>query len=114
MTSISNMRIALLLLSISLISCKNRSELVKTPDQSTSAVTKKIEPLAIDQYQQRVIGTDENGEIVRGYINIEGEIGLGTLVRNDMKGIEIVVERIGKQKLIATDLEGYKYNLKIK
>ncbi|CAM3104778.1 hypothetical protein [Flavobacterium frigoris] len=114
MTTISNMRIALFLLSISLVSCKNRSELVKVPDQSASAVTKKIEPLAIDQYQQRVIGTDENGDNVRGYINIEGEIGLGTLVRKDMKEIEIVVERVGKQKLIATDLEGYKYNLKIK
>jgi hypothetical protein len=40
------------------------------------------------------------------------EIGLGTLIRNDAKEIEIVVEYIDAYKLIATDLEGYEYNLK--
>jgi hypothetical protein len=97
-----------------LASCKNSSESIPVIHNSSQEVEKNIEIKKLPEYDYSAAGTDEDGNHVNGNINIEGTIGLGTLIRYDAKEIEIVVERSGKQKIIATDLEGYKYNLKIR
>jgi hypothetical protein len=80
-------------------SCKNPIKSPQTVNHSTFEVKKEIEPSELGKYAQQVTGTDENGNKVHGNINIEGKIGLGTLVKN---------------RLLATDAEGYQYNLKFK
>lgn len=110
MSSISSIQVALFCLSISLGSCKKSAELIP----SIHATTKKTQPLVLEHYQQAVIGTDENGNKVKGYINIEGDMGLGILTTTDAKEIEIIVEGANKHKLMGTDLEGIKYNLTVK
>lgn len=100
-------------LSLFLSSCKNSNESIQITKHSTHEIKKKVDTKELAQYNHAVTGTDENGQNVHGNINIVGEIGLGTLIRNDAKEIEIVVEYIDAYKLIATDLEGYEYNLKI-
>lgn len=95
-------------------SCQNSGESIQVAHNSSHEVIKEIETTELSPYGNKFTGTDENGNNVHGNINIEGNIGLGTLIRNDAKEIEIVVEYVNKRKLIATDLEGYEYNLKIK
>ncbi|SEA97353.1 hypothetical protein SAMN05443667_113161 [Flavobacterium gillisiae] len=114
MISISNIQISFFCLSLVLSSCKNSSESPQTINHSAFDVKKEIEPSELGQYAQQVTGTDENGNNVHGKINIEGKIGLGTLVKKDTKNIEIVVEWNGINRLLATDSEGYQYNLKLK
>ncbi|MEZ7507141.1 hypothetical protein [Flavobacterium sp. Arc2] len=109
-----NIPISLFCISLIFCSCKNSSESTQLSPKSTYEVEKNKDSLELSQYLQKVIGTDENGDNVHGNINIEGEIGLGTLINKDAIAIEIVVEWNGKNKLLATDSQGYKYNLKVK
>jgi hypothetical protein len=92
------------------LSSKNSNESIQITKHSTHEIKKKVDTKELAQYNHAVTGTDENRQN-NGNINIVGEIGLGTLIRNDAKE-EIVVEYIDAYKLI-TDLEGYEYNLKI-
>jgi hypothetical protein len=108
------MQIALFCLVFVLGSCKNLDEPIEVSRESTYEVNKKIEPIELDQYDHQVTGTDENGNKVEGKINIDGKIGLGTLINHDAKEIEIVVEWINERKLVATDPDGYEYKLTIK
>ncbi len=114
MIHINNIQIFFFFLFLALCSCKNSNESTQLSPKSSYIVEKKKDSLEVSQYLQKVIGTDENGNNVCGNINIEGEIGLGTLINKDAMSIEIVVERKGSNKLLATDLEGYQYHLKAK
>jgi len=114
MIIISNIQISFFCLSIILCSCKNSSESTQLSSKSIYEVEKKNDSSELNQYLQQVTGTDEDGNNVHGKINIEGKIGLGTLINKDTTCIEIVVEWNGKNKLLATDPQGYKYDLKFK
>ena len=106
--------ITIFFFSISLISCKEKKEPLKIYDQSSFEVVTPIENSKPSQYDYKVVGTDENGDNVHGVINIEGKIGLGNIVRIDATNTEVVAEWVNKNTLLATDLEGYEYTLKIK
>lgn len=65
------------------------------------------------KYDYHVTGSDENGKKVEGIFNLEGEIGIGVLTETDGTEIEIVSDQIESNELIATDINGYKYSLKL-
>jgi hypothetical protein len=111
---INTIHITFFCLLLALGSCEKSGESKQVTHHSSYEVIKEIETAELNQYGNKVTGTDENGNNVHGNITIEGSIGLGTLIRNDAKEIEIVVEYVDKHKIMATDLEGYEYNLKIK
>jgi hypothetical protein len=111
---INTIHITFFCLLLALSSCENSGKSIQVTHHLSHEVIKEIETTELSEYGNKFTGTDENGNNVHGNINIEGNIGLGTLIRNDAKEIEIVVEYVDKHKLIATDLEGYEYNLKIK
>ncbi|PKH68192.1 hypothetical protein CXF59_05205 [Flavobacterium sp. ALD4] len=111
---IYSIHITFFCLLLALSSCENSDAALRVTHHSSYEVIKKIETTELSQYGYKVTGTDENGNNVHGNINIEDNIGLGTLIINDAKAIEIVVEYIDKHKLLATDLDGYEYKLKIK
>lgn len=71
------------------------------------------EALDQDENNYKVYGTDEDGNEVFGSVNIEGKLGIGIIRGIEAKGIEIVAERTGHNLLIATDVKGYEYNLKV-
>lgn len=66
------------------------------------------------KYKEKVNGKDEEGNPVHGKIHLEGKNGLGILTNNDGEKIEIVFEMLTRTKIIATDIQGITYNLKIK
>jgi hypothetical protein len=111
---INTIHLTIFFLSISLSSCKKTDESIEISAQSTFEVKKTVKTPEPSHYDYKVVGTDENGANVHGYINIEGQIGLGNLISTDAKNIEVVAEWLNKHTLIATDLEGYKYILEIK
>lgn len=65
------------------------------------------------KYDHQFTGTDENGEQVNGIINLENEVGIGVLKEKNNNEIEIVSEDINYKEIIATDINGFKYKLKI-
>lgn len=65
------------------------------------------------KYNHQVKGTDENGKNVNGVINLEDEIGIGVLKGNDSTEIEIISEHINSNGIMATDINGVKYKLKV-
>lgn len=65
------------------------------------------------EYQYKVSGTDYDHNKVYGQIDLEGQNGIGTLIRNEDTTIEIVIENISHGKLIAIDIDGNKYELKL-
>lgn len=65
------------------------------------------------KYKKHVFGIDEEGNSVQGHINIEGQNGIGVLVDDQGQKIEIVFELENNKKLVATDVQGFKYKLKI-
>ena len=111
---LNTIQITFFFFSLVLGSCKNPEESKEATHHLPEEVTIKIKTPKLPKYDYKVVGTDENGHHVHGSINIEGKIGLGTLIRSDTKEIEIVVEWIDKHSLMATDLEGYQYTLKFK
>ena len=122
--------------SIGITACKNENTLKQKP-QTTAKTEHRVDGKLADkkannflnsssyqyEYQTRTIGkykydydvtgTDEEKNNVHGSINIEGKNGNGILIGNDGMEIEIVVERISDSKLLATDIEGNEYKLKI-
>ena len=83
------------------------SNILKTNEfyHYTSANNKK--------YDHQFTGTDENGEEVNGVINLEDEIGIGIVKGKNNNEIEIVSEDINYKEIIATDINGTKYKLKV-
>lgn len=65
------------------------------------------------KYDHQFTGTDENGEEVNGVINLEDEIGIGIVKGKNNNEIEIVSEDINYKEIIATDINGIKYKLKV-
>lgn len=65
------------------------------------------------KYNHQIKGVDENGKNVNGVINLEDEIGIGVLKGNDNKEIEIISEHINSNGIIATDINGTQYKLKV-
>lgn len=133
---INTTKLIFLSLALGLGSCKNENKLEKTADiifESTAAADAKLpkkanetaiaeymyeydsseEELGQDENNYKVHGTDEDGNKVFGSVNIEGEIGIGMISGTEAKGIEIVAERISQNQLIATDVKGYEYKLKV-
>lgn len=67
-----------------------------------------------EKYNHRIVGKDETGKNVKGYINLETEIGIGIVKKEDeIKEIEIVSENINSRRIIATDINGFQYRLKL-
>jgi len=83
------------------------SNILKTNDfyHYTSANNKK--------FDHHVTGIDENGEEVNGIINLEDEIAIGILKGKNNNEFEIVSEDINYTEIIATDINGTRYKLKI-
>lgn len=118
-----------LVLALILGSCKNENKLKeadKNSVESTALVDnqlseKKIEneygggeqELDQDKNYFKVHGTDEDGNQVSGSVNIEGKVGIGIIHGVEANAIEIVAEHIGHDLLIATDVKGYEYKLKV-
>lgn len=110
------------LLLISIISCKNENR-----NKSVSVRKSQIKKYNLADKQQfyyhssnnnrkydhRVTGTDENGKNVKGIINIENEIAIGILKGNNNTEIEIISDKIIDDKIIASDINGLEYKLKI-
>lgn len=65
------------------------------------------------KYDYNITGTDENGKKVKGIINIENEIAIGILKGNGNREIEIISDLINNKEIIATDINGLEYKLKI-
>lgn len=66
------------------------------------------------KYDHQVTGINENGESVNGVINLEHEIGIGIVKgKNDSDEIEIISDQINSNKIIATDINGVQYKLKV-
>ncbi|MES2241057.1 MAG: hypothetical protein V4497_12440 [Bacteroidota bacterium] len=65
------------------------------------------------KYNYRVTGLDENGNSVNGVINLENEIAIGLLRGSDNTEIEIISEQINANRIIATDINGFEYKLKV-
>jgi len=110
------------LLLISIISCKNENH-----NKSVSVRKSQIKKYNIANKQQfyyhssnnnrkydhHVTGTDENGKNVKGIINIENEIAIGILKGNNNTEIEIISDKVKDDKIIASDINGLEYKLKI-
>lgn len=110
------------LLLISIISCENENR-----NKSVSIRKSQIKKYNLADKQQfyyhssnnnrkydhRVTGTDENGKNVKGIINIENEIAIGILKGNNNTEIEIISDKIIDDKIIASDINGLEYKLKI-
>ncbi|MFT7163810.1 MAG: hypothetical protein ACI9CZ_000369, partial [Flavobacterium sp.] len=69
--------------------------------------------LESDKNNYNVHGKDADGNEVFGSINIEGEVGIGIISGAEAKVIEIIAERTGQNLLIATDVKGSEYKLKL-
>ena len=66
------------------------------------------------KFDHEIVGKDENCKLVRGYINIESEIGIGVVKKeDDPNEIEIISEHINSNSIMATDINGYHYKLKL-
>lgn len=128
--------ISLIVISLSLasVSCKNDiglKEVGQTTNQSTNydqqilpehnnSIIDSLFEFEIDkemfkktEHNYHVHGTDEDGNKVFGTITIDGKLGLGMIRGNEAKGIEIIAERNGPNVIIATDVKGYEYQLKL-
>lgn len=65
------------------------------------------------KHDHQIKGKDENGEDVNGVINLENEIGIGVVKGKDNNEIEIISEHINSNGIIATDINGMQYKLKV-
>lgn len=108
---ITKLFVCLILVSIS---CKNSAEPAQLTPKTTSVAKAEGKASKQIQYDYRFVGKDEDGNHVHGSISIEGQIAIGNLFNKDGTEIEIVAEEVSKGHLIANDLDGYKYYLKIK
>ncbi|MEY2869963.1 MAG: hypothetical protein RIR01_2466 [Bacteroidota bacterium] len=116
-------------LSITLTSCKKErinleKERISSVDNLKKHSYKKIDSTTKEQfyyysetnnkkYNHRITGKDDSGKNVKGVINLESEIGIGVIKKDDdVKEIEIVSESVNSDKIIATDINGFQYRLK--
>lgn len=104
---------------ISLLGSRYKQNAIEeTTSDNTSKSTNRIENIKTtndtSKFKNSVNGKDEDGNLVQGKVMIEGKRGLGILTNNHGEKIEIVFEMITHSKIIATDIEGIKYKLKIK
>ena len=95
---------------------KKTSFIEKKTDKSlvTKKITTSTKITDSIKYDKSVFGTDEEGNDVQGKIIIEGKNGIGILIGKEDTKIEIVIEMINHNELIATDIDGFKYKLKFK
>lgn len=129
---INNSSLIFLSLALGLGSCRNKNNLKETGENrviSTTTADEKAEDkntvaytfeydntekaLHQDKNNYNVRGKDEDGNEVFGSIYIEGEVGIGIISGVEENAIEIVAERSGQNSLIATDVKGYEYKLKV-
>lgn len=116
-------------LSITLTSCKKErinleKARISSVDNFKKHSYKKIDSTTKEQfyyysetsnkkYNHRITGKDDSGKNVKGVINLESEIGIGVIKKDDdVKEIEIVSESVNSDKIIATDINGFQYRLK--
>ncbi|MBC5838936.1 hypothetical protein [Flavobacterium muglaense] len=64
-------------------------------------------------YKHHVFGTDTEGHTVKGSIALEGNDGIGLLIDHKGTKIEVVLDKDNNNKLTATDVQGYEYELTI-
>jgi hypothetical protein len=128
--------LVLLILALGLASCRNENKLKeagtirfksrvavdeqwvkKGYDQNSVQYTyesdRNKKSLESDKNNYNVHGKDADGNEVFGSINIEGEVGIGIISGAEAKVIEIIAERTGQNLLIATDVKGSEYKLKL-
>lgn len=88
----------------------------KATDKTVATKKTKLYTKITDsiKYNKYVSGTDEDGNDVQGRIIIEGKNGIGVLTGKEDSEIEIVIELLNNNKLIGTDIDGFKYKLKFK
>ncbi|MEL1240446.1 hypothetical protein [Flavobacterium flavipallidum] len=105
-------------------SCINSNENIKslTKDKLTNSIEKKAQLTKYtyshsfnldDKFTHQIKGKDEDGNDVKGIINLQGEIAEGTIKNDENKEIEIVSEHIQSNRIIATDINGFRYQLKL-
>lgn len=93
----------------------NQKSQHSVPDKEKLYPSKKNYTYSEDiksEYQYKVSGTDYDHNKVYGQIDLEGQTGIGTLMRNEDSQIEIIVEDINHGNLVAIDMNGNQYNLK--
>lgn len=111
------------------VSCKKEIQNIKTEKKLTTETSSKKDALkkiisinsepsyyiktSNSKFNHKISGKDENGNQVNGVINLEDEIGIGVLKKDDINEIEIVSEHISSNRIIATDINGYQYRLKL-
>lgn len=124
----------ILSLSIVLFSCKNDNRIKDIEQTETRPVNQNQQILperdsriidSLFEYEinkelfnkkennYHVHGTDDEGNKVFGTITIDGKVGIGTIRGDEAKGIEVIAERTSHNILIATDIKGYEYQLKL-
>tara|TARA_R110000868_G_scaffold36900_11_gene130561 strand:- start:4786 stop:5151 length:366 start_codon:yes stop_codon:yes gene_type:complete len=118
-SKIEIVRLLILCLPITIGACEQKSthqntkQIVIKKSDSENKKTKKDLISISSKYKDHVCGIDEDGNNVQGHITVEGENGIGILIDNKGHETEIVFEILNRKKIIATDIEGFKYNLKI-
>ncbi len=119
-TTTKLIRLIILSFSISFLSC-NKENKPSKKSQKTAQKKEVLEPKKNysysedikSDYKYSVSGTDYDNNKVHGKIDLEGQNGIGTLIRNGDTTVEIVVENVSHGKLIAIDIDGNKYELKL-
>lgn len=106
----------IIFLSIAFGGCESKTKLQaekqKTVSNTTSEIiTPKYESTDTLQFERQVYGIDDEGNPVHGRVSIEGTNGIGLLTISQGRTIEVVLDKGKSNRLIATDIEGFKYNL---
>lgn len=97
-----------------------KSDLKITKNTAEEKITNKIQKEIYSncsiqgKYDYSVVGINDDGEKIVGEINLEGSSGEGKIINSYSENIEIVVESFGKGNVLATDIYGNEYLLKIK
>jgi hypothetical protein len=107
----------IIFMSIIVGGCYNKTNLEvdkqKTARETASKTQKPPYELSVDtlQYEQCVYGIDEEDNPVQGRVSIEGSGGYGILRVTNSRTVEVVLDKGKQNKIIATDQEGFTYNL---
>jgi hypothetical protein len=118
-SKIETFRLLIICLSITIGGCEQKIKdqndkqiVIKKSDSENKKIKKNLISIPL-KYKDHVCGTDEDGNNVQGHITVEGENGIGILIDNKGHETEIVFEILNRKKIIATDIEGFKYKLKM-
>ncbi len=110
-------QILFLSISSSFLSCEKEishtEKNVKPSEQSEPSKNYSYSEDIKSEYKYSVSGIDYDNNKVYGEIDLDGQNGVGTLIRNEDTTVEIVVENISHGKLIAIDIDGNQYHLKL-